>query len=84
MRKKKPAKQGAASFSCTPFGFFLAEDEQEKMKTSGENLHFFKTFNGKNHKTNLSDFALFMEEVPGIYISHLLSWVGVREYERYA
>lgn len=57
--------------------FFLVENKQKKMKNSEESFQGFKTFHGKNNETNLFEFALFLGEMHGIYISHLPSCVEI-------
>lgn len=77
--KKKSVKQEPTSLSYIPFVFFffLVENKQKKMKNSEENFQVFKTFHGKNNETNLFEFALFLGETHGIYISHLPSCVEI-------
>jgi len=82
--KKKSEKQGPASLSYIPSVFFLVENKQKMMKKSEGNFQFFKIFYGKKHETHLFKFALFMGEMYGIYISHLLSCRETYECKNYA
>lgn len=81
---KKESKMGTCKFVIHSFWFVSCGKQTEKDEKSEEKFQVFKIFHAKNHKTNLFKFSLFMGEMHGIYISHLLSCVEIYEYKHYA
>lgn len=73
---------GTCKFVIHSF-WFVSWGKQAEKDEKSEQFQFFKIVNVKNHKTNLLKFSLFMGEMHGIYISHLLSFVEIYEYKHY-